>query len=284
MDDLVAGCGAGQSYDVIHDLAFRLPSRVIASMMGMPWDDLDDLKCWNDDGAEFLGNARTTTDPVGLSRRAGAAFSAMRAYFEELVARHRAEPGDDLICALIAIEAEGERLTHEEFLSTCTLLFAAGHETTTNLIGSGLLALLRHPDQLAVWRNDPSVAPFAVEELLRYDSPIQFLYRVTEEQVEVEGTTIEAGEIVTLLLGSGNRDAAVFPDPDRLNLERRPRHYLSFGTGPHACLGAFLARLEGEIALTTLIGRFPGLTLVDEPLSWHSNPIFRGLEYLPVTL
>jgi cytochrome P450 len=283
-DDLLAGHQAGDRFDVIHDLAYRLPARVIASLMGMPWDNLDDLKRWNDDGAEFLGNALTTTDPIGLSRRAGQGFAGMRAYFDELVQRHRAEPGDDLICALIAIEAQGERLTHEELLSTCVLLFAAGHETTTNLIGNGLLALLRNPDQLALWRDDPSIASVVVEELLRFDSPIQYLHRVTLERVEVEGQTIEPDELVTLLLGSGNHDAAAFPDPDRLDLRRRPRHYLSFGTGPHSCLGAFLARLEGEIALSALIGRFPGLTLLNEPLTWHPNPIFRGLESLPVTL
>jgi cytochrome P450 len=283
-NDLLAGRAAGDRFDVIHDLAFRLPARVIASMMGMPWDDLDDLKHWNDAGAEFLGNALTTDDPIGLSRGAGQAFAAMRTYFGALVEQHRAAPGDDLICALLAIEEQGDGLTHDELLSTCTLLFAAGHETTTNLIGNGLLALLRHPDQLALWHAEPSLGPVAVEELLRYDSPIQFIHRVALERVEVEGQPIEDGELVTLLLASGNRDAAVFPDPDRLDLRRRPRHYLSFGTGPHACLGAFLARLEGEIALTTLIGQFPGMTLEDEPLTWHPNPIFRGLERLPVIL
>jgi cytochrome P450 len=283
-NDLLAGRQAGDRFDVIQDLAFRLPARAIASMMGMPWEDLDDLKRWNDDGAEFLGNALTTDDPIGLSRRAGEAFSAMHAYFAGLVEQHQAAPGDDLICALIAIEEQGDGLTRDELLSTCTLLFAAGHETTTNLIGNGLLALLRNPDQFTLWREEPALGPVAVEELLRFDSPIQFTHRVALGRVEVEGQTIEEGDLVTLLLASGNRDAAVYPDPDRLDLRRRPRQYLSFGTGPHACLGAFLARLEGEIALTTLIERFPGMTLLDEPLAWHPNPIFRGLEHLPVTL
>jgi cytochrome P450 len=281
---LLAGHQAGETFDVIGDLAYPLPARVIASMMGVPWDDVDDLKRWNDDGAAFLGNARTTPDPIGLARQTGTSHTAIMAYFEGLVARHRAEPGDDLICTLIAIEELGERLTEEELLSTCALLFAAGHETTTNLIGNGLLALLRHGEQLSAWRDDPAVAPIAVEELLRFDSPIQFLYRVALDDVEVGGETIAPGDVVTLLLGSANRDPEAYADPDRLDLRRRPRHYLSFGTGPHACLGAFLARLEGEIALTSLIGRFPALTFVDEPLTWNPNPIFRGLERLPVIL
>jgi cytochrome P450 len=283
-DDLLAGHQAGEPFDVIADLAYPLPSRVIAVMLGVPWDRLDDLKHWNDDAAAFLGNARTTADPDGLAHRTATSHDAIMGYLREVVAQHRAAPGDDLICALIAIEEQGERLSEDELLSTCGLLFAAGHETTTNLIGNGLLALLRHPDQLALWREEPTIGPIAVEELLRYDSPIQFLYRVALEPVEIEGETAAAGDLLTLLLASANRDAAAFPDPDRLDLRRRPRHYLSFGTGAHACLGAFLARLEGEIALTRLITRFPGLALRDEPLVWTPNPIFRGLASLPVTL
>ena len=284
-DGLLAGHEAGEPFDVIRDLAYPLPSRVIAEMLGVPWDDLNDLKRWNDAGAAFLGSARTTTDPVGLAHRTAESHVAIMAYFERLVAQHRASPGDDLICDLIAIEEQGERLTEEELLSTCGLLLAAGHETTTNLIGNGLLAMLRHPEQLDLWSQEPAVAPYAVEELLRFDSPIQFLYRVAVAEVQVDGETIQPGDLVTLLLGSANHDAAVFPDPDRLDLRRRPRGYLSFGTGPHVCLGAFLARLEGEIVLSRLIGRFPGLTLRDdEPLTWSTNPIFRGLERLPVML
>jgi cytochrome P450 len=281
---LLDGWRVGEPVDVIADLAFPLPARVIATMLGVPWDDLDRLRAWNDDGTAFLGNARTTTDPVGLAERTGASTAALLDYFAGLAARHRAEPGDDLICDLIAIEEQGERLTEDELLSTCGLLFAAGHETTTNAIGNGLLALLRHPDQWALLREQPDLWPVAVEELIRFDSPVQLLYRVALERVDVGELTIAAGDFVTLLLGSANRDAAAFPDPDRLDLRRRPRHYLSFGTGPHACLGAFLARLETEVALSALLARFPGLALVDEPLAWHPNPIFRGVERLRVIL
>jgi cytochrome P450 len=283
-DSLLSVQQAGERFDAIADLAYPLPTRVIATMLGMGWDDLEQLRAWNDAGVEFLGNARTTLDPVGLSKRAGGSYAAAMEYFAKVVAHHRAHPADDLICAMIAVEEQGDSLTEQELLSTCSLLFAAGHETTTNLIGNGLLALLRHPDQLALLRDEPELAAVAVEELLRFDSPIQFLYRVSMEEIRVGETTIEPFNLVTLLLGSANRDPLAFPDPDRLDLRRRPRGYMSFGTGPHTCLGAFLARLEGEIALSKLVTRFPGLTLADEPLTWHPNPIFRGVESLPVRL
>ena len=281
---LLDGRQDGDEMDVIADLAFPLPARVIATMLGVPWNDLDQLRRWNDDGTDFLGNARTAPDPVELACRTGASTAAMLAYVGRLVEQHRADPGDDLICDLITIEEQGERLTAEELVSTCGLLFAAGHETTTNAIGNGLLALLRHPDQLAALHGEPTLIPAAVEELIRFDSPVQLLYRVALEEVHLVGLMIEEGDFVTLLLGSANRDAAAFSDPDRLDVRRRPRHYLSFGTGSHACLGAFLARPETEVALSALLARFPGLTLVDEPLTWHTNPIFRGVEHLPVML
>ena len=154
-------------------------------------------------------------------------------------------------------------------------------ETALRTAQTTLEKLIENGNVIPVINENDSVA---VEELLRYDSPIQFLYRVTEEPVQVGDTTVEPFQLVTLLLGSANRDPLVFPDPDRLDLRRRPRHYLSFGTGPHACLGSFLARLEGEIALSALATRFPDMTLLDEPLTWHHNPIFRGVEHLPVTL
>ncbi len=284
VDDLLDGCHVGNQFDVIGNLAFPLPTRVIATMLGVPWDGVDQLKRWNDDAVEFLGNARTTSDPLGLAQRTGASSTASRAYFLDLVAQHRAAPADDLICALIAIEEQGERLNEEELLSTCSLLFAAGHETTTNLIGNGLLALFRNPEQLRLLIQVPDLGPAAVEELLRFDSPVQFTYRVAIEDVDVGGETVRAGDLVTLLLGSANRDPLAFPDPDRLNLRRRSRNYLSFGTGAHTCLGAFLARLETEIALRSLLARFPDLTPVDAPLHWHPNPIFHGVESLPVIL
>lgn len=282
--ELLAEARSGDRLDVIADLGFPLAARVIASLLGVPWSDLHLLKAWNDDGAELLGTARTAPDPVGLARRVGASYRAMRAYLERLVAEHRRSPGDDLICALIAVEDGGERLSEEELYSTCGLLFAAGHETTTNAIGNGLLALLRHPEQRALLRDEPTLWHVAVDELARDDSPAQFLWRAVVADVEVGGVTLRAGELAMLVLASGNRDPEAFPDPDRLDLRRQPRQYLTFGIGLHACLGAFLARLETEVALSTLLGRFPELRLIDEPLRWRPNPIFRGLERLPIVL
>ena len=281
---LLVECGRGDSFDVIGGLAFPLPARVIASMLGVPWEDLGQLKRWTDDGADFLGNARTTLTPVDLAARTGASYTALMEYFRQQVARHRAEPGDDLICDMLAIEDGGQRLTEAELLSTCGLLFSAGHETTTNLIGNGLLALLRHPDQLQALRDEPALIPAAINELTRYDCPVQFIYRVSLEPVELGATTIPAGQLLTLLLGAANRDPQAFPDPDRLDVRRAPRHHVSFGTGAHACLGGFLARLEAAIALEQLLALAPGLRLSDEPLAWHPNPIFRGLERLLVIL
>jgi cytochrome P450 len=284
-DGLLDAAEPGAPFDVIGDFAFPLPSRVIADLLGVPWEDVDRLKAWNDDGVDFLGNARTSTDPDGLAHRVGTSYVEQRAYFEDLIARHRAAPADDLICSMIAVRDSGDSLTEDELLSTCALLFAAGHETTTNLIGNAVLALLRNPDQLCLLADEPDLASAAVEEFIRYDSPVQFIYRVAMAEVPLRGQTIAPGSVLMLLLGSGNRDPEVFPDPDRLDLRRRPRHYLSFGTGAHTCLGSFLARLEAEIALTTLLRRFPSPTLVDDgPLRWHANPIFHGVQRLPVVL
>ncbi|MGE3909911.1 MAG: cytochrome P450, partial [Chloroflexota bacterium] len=253
-------------------------------MLGVPWEDLPQLKQWTDDGVDFLGNALTTTTPLELAARTGKSSTALKNYFRDQAARHRADPGDDLICAMLAVEADGERLTEDELLSTCGLLLSAGHETTTNLIGNGLLALLRNPDQLRRLREEPALLPAAVDELCRYDSPVQFYFRVCMADTAIGDVTIPAGSLVTVLVGAANRDDAVFSEPDRLDLERRPRNYLSFGTGAHACLGGFLARLEAEVAFGQLLELASGLSLADEPLTWHPNPIFHGVERLPVVL
>jgi len=283
-DELLDQARPGERFDVIRQFAFPLPARVIADMLGIPHEDLDQLKRWTDDGIDFVGNGRSAPDPVELSARVGASYAEMMAYLGDLAARHRANPGDDLICAMIDAEEHGDRLTEDELLSTCGTLFAAGHETTTNLIGNGLVALLQQPDQLRSLRDDPTITSPAIEELLRYDSPAQLVWRFAGEDIPVGDQTITGETVVLLLLGSGNRDPEAFPDPDRLDLTRHPRPYLSFGTGPHACLGSFLARLEGEIALPALLRRFPDLALTDEPLRYRANPVFRGLEHLQVTL
>jgi pimeloyl-[acyl-carrier protein] synthase len=200
------------------------------------------------------------------------------------VTRWRKEPGDNLISGLVAVEERGDTLTTDEFLATCVILLVGGHETTTNLIGNGLLALLRHPDLLERLRLEPALIGPAIEELLRYDSPAQMTTRLAKEDLTLGGERIGAGQLVKLWLGAGNRDPARFPEPDRLDFDRSGNRHLSFGHGIHFCVGAALARLEGQVALGTLVARFPGLGLTGEPLKYHGTQVFRALKRLPVVL
>jgi cytochrome P450 len=202
-------------------------------------------------------------------------------YFEELIARRRAEPRDDLVSALIAAEDRGDLLTHGELLAMLLLLLVGGHETTANLIGNGLLALLRHPDQLEMLRRDEGLDRSAVEELLRYDSPVQYSGRVAKADVELSGETVRAGQTVRAILGSANRDPEMFEEPESLDITRDPNPQIAFGAGVHFCLGAQLARLEGRIAIGTLVRRLPALRLAGES-RWRPAPVLRGLETLPV--
>jgi cytochrome P450 len=220
--------------------------------------------------------------PADVLERRRQAILAFNDYFRGLIAERRARPREDLLSALISAEDEGHRLTEDELLSTCTLLLVAGHETTVNLIGNGTLALLRHPDEVARWRDDPSLERSAVEELLRYDPPVTMTARIAMEDIGVGGITVEAGGQVILLLGAANRDPAQFLDPDRLDLARPDNHHLAFGHGIHFCLGAPLARVEGQIALTAIMQRFPDLELAADEPEYKENVVLRGLETLPL--
>jgi cytochrome P450 len=200
------------------------------------------------------------------------------------VARRRREPRDDLTQALIAASDADGALSAAEVVANCALLLVAGHETTTNLIGNGLLALLRHPDQLAQLREHPELMNSAVEELLRYDSSVQATARVAKEDVELGGRRITAGQTVILYLGAANRDPTQFPQPDRLDIRRTENRHLAFAHGPHFCLGAALARLEGQIAFASLVRRWSHLTLAAEPVEWRDNFLLRGLVSLPILL
>ena len=200
-----------------------------------------------------------------------------------LIAKRRAEPADDLISALVAVEAEGDgRLTEPELIANAMALLTAGHETTTNLVGNGVLALLRHPDQLQLLRDDPALIPTAVEELLRFDGGVLNAPRAAAEDMVIGDKNVAAGERVMLVLGAANRDPAKFPDADRLDVTRQPNEHLAFGVDSHFCLGAHLARMEAQVILASLIDRFPGLRLSSETIDWHSNPAYRGLKALHV--
>jgi cytochrome P450 len=268
--------------DVIGDLAFPLPFTVISEMLGMPTGRREELREWSHAVVKTLDPITTPEETA----EAIAAADAMTEYVREVIAAKRRTPTDDLLSALIRAEDEGTVLDEQELLDQVILLYIAGHETTVNLIGNGTLALLRHPDQLARLREDPDVEQNAVEELLRYDSPVQFSRRIALRDLEVGGETIEAGSFVMTGLGAANHDPDHWgPTADELDLGRPgAAAHVSFGSGIHHCLGAALARVEGRAALAALARRFPDLALADEDPPWNGRIVLRGLDALPVTL
>jgi cytochrome P450 len=283
VDEALSAAKARGRMDVMADLAFPLPATVIAEMLGVPPEDRVRFKQWSDDSSAAVGNVPSNLSPEVL-RKSVAAMEALNGYFRTIIAQRRARPRNDLISALVKAHEEGDRLSDEELLANCRLLLNAGHETTTNLIGNGTLALLNHPDQLKRLRDDPTLMPSAVEELLRYDSPVQFTNRILKANMEIGGKVLRAGQIVLLVLGAANRDPEEFPDPDRLDVGRQDNKHIAFGLGPHFCLGAPLARLEGRIVFEALIHGAPGIHLDGPPPRHRQNFNLRGLESLPVTL
>ena len=267
--------------DLIADFALRLPVTVICDMLGIPEEDHEMIFSGARGGGRLL-------DPVPLSRaeidQANNDNLATAAYFHSLFDLRRRQPGDDLTTQLVQAEEEGHKLSNEELTANVILLFGAGHETTVNLIGNGLLALHRNPDQLRLLKDSPTRIPNAIEELLRYDSSVQVTGRTALEDVSVGGVDVAKGESVLCLLGAANRDPAVYPDPDRLDITRPNIRPMSFGGGIHFCLGAQLARIEGEIAIATLLRRLPNLQLDDaEHPDWRQTFVLRGLNRLPAS-
>jgi cytochrome P450 len=266
--------------DVIEDLAYPLPVQIICEMLGVPPEDHLKFREWSRDVARSLDPDFALT-PEELKRREERS-DAFGEFFEDLIEKRRQDRRDDLISALISVEEEGDRLSHEELISTCVLLLIAGHETTVNLIGNGTLALLRNRDQLELLRQDPSLAKTATEEVLRYDPPVQMTSRNALEDIQIGDRTLRAGQQAILLLGAANRDPEQFVNPERLDITREENRHVAFGMGIHFCLGAPLARIEGQIALTELLQRLPNLELtVDQP-PYKPNMVLRGLEALPV--
>ncbi len=277
VDELLDAFGAGE-VDVMDALAFPLPVTVIGEMLGVPAEDRPGLRPLVGAVTAVLELAVT---PAALAE-ATAADIRLEEYFAALVAERRAHPRDDLLTRLIEAEDKGDQLSEHELISTSILLFAAGFETTTNLIGNGLLALLRHPDQLARLRADRSLVRSAVEELLRYDSPVQIAVRTAYEDLSIGGHQIKAGSAVVALLGAANRDPARFGDPERLDVARDEGAPMSFGGGIHFCLGAALARLEGQIVLDRLLDRFATMELVGARPTHRDSLTLRGLVDLRV--
>ncbi|MGZ4690132.1 MAG: cytochrome P450 [Acidimicrobiia bacterium] len=279
-DQLLDGFERGAVVDVMPELALKLPIAVISEMLGVPesyWAELQPL-------------VRTATVSLEINVTLGqleAANEATRQIadrFEGLIAERREHPTDDLLSQLIHVEEEGDQLSHAELISTVILLFGAGFETTTNLIGNGLLALLDHPDQLQRLRDDRTLLGSAVEELLRWDSPVQIDGRAAFEDLDMHGIPVQAGEQVVTLLGSANRDPRVFDDPDRFDVGRGAAHLMSFGAGIHFCLGAALARAEGQVLFDRLLDRFALIEPAwgDERPRYRESIVLRGLESLPV--
>ena len=267
--DAVADAGG---CELVEALAFPLPVTVISEMLGVPAADHPQLRKWTAAAVKALD----PSDDMMALFPAAEAVRAMQGYFDELVRERRKSPADDLLSALIAAEDEGDRLTHDELLDTTILLFGAGHETTVNLISGGVLNLLRHPDELARLRADPSMIVPAVEELLRYGPPVQLSVRVATTDVELGGRVIPKGTQLVPLIAAANRDPAVFDEPEKLDLGRPDNRHIAFGGGIHLCLGAPLARLEGQEAIGRLVARFPQLALAEDEVEWKPTSSIRG--------
>ncbi|AEA25958.1 cytochrome P450 family protein [Pseudonocardia dioxanivorans] len=264
----------GPEVDLLDEFAFPLPMTVICELLGVPQDRRDEFRTWSN-----------TLLSAGEPEERSAAAQAMAQFLAELVAQKTAQPGEDMLSAIVAASEDGDRLSHIEVISMAFLLLVAGHETTVNLIGNGMLALLRRPDQLAALRADPSLVPNAVEEFLRFDGPVNLAtMRHTSAPVEIGGVTIPEGELVLVSLIGANRDPGRFERPDELDVTRDTSGHVAFGYGIHHCLGAPLARLEGEIAFRTLLDRFPDIELAAEPasLAWRESSLIHGLHRLPV--
>jgi cytochrome P450 len=268
--------------DLIGDFAFRLPVTIICDMLGIPDEHREVFHKGSSDGVRILDPVPMTQDEI---KQGNARNLMAQAYFQQLFELRRRNPGEDLTTHLVQAEENGNKLTNEELTANIMLLFVAGHETTVNLIGNSLLALHRNPDQLTLLKANPQLITGAIEEFLRYDSSVQMSGRVALEDVELAGKTIPKGESVLCLLGSANRDPAVYPDaPDRLDITRPNVRPLSFGGGIHFCLGAQLARIEAEIAISTLLRRLPDLQIDDvENPDWRPTFVLRGLKRLPAS-
>jgi cytochrome P450 len=281
VDEILDAVESRGSSDIVAELAFPLPFDVISEMLGMPEADKDLI-------AEWSSALVKTIDPIITDDEIRAAIDAgkmMDAHIDQVIEWKRANPADDLLTALIEAEEDGDRLSSVELRDQVSLLFIAGHETTVNLIGTGIYELLRNPDQLAVWRDDPSLDVNAVDELLRYISPVQFSRRITMDEVTFGGKTIDKGSAVLAGLASSNRDAAKWgPTADQMDVRREGAgQHLSFGSGAHHCLGASLARMEAQVAIGSFIRRFPNARVVGEP-GWNGRINLRGLERLDIAV
>jgi len=265
--------------DLVRDIAYPLPARVMAEMFGVQEASHERFIRWTSAVTMFLGNPNRT---VEQTQRAQEAVLALKEFFRGAVAERRRQRGSDLISLLLDIEEDGEVLTEEELYAQCVMLLGAGHDTTRNLIANGMYTLLRHPEQMAELRNNPELIRSAVEELLRYESPVQFAGRAAKEEMEIHGVRVRQGQLVVFMLAAANRDPQQFRDPDHLDLKRSPNPHLAFGAGEHFCIGNQLARLEGQVAILKMVQQFPRMRLATQSPEWAPNFGFRSLKELPV--
>jgi cytochrome P450 len=268
VDDLLAKASGKGRFDLVRDVAYVLPVFVIGEMLGVPTDDLDQIFAWNNDivGLQAPGGASEAH-----ARRAASAITELESFFGDVVDAHRRDPKPDLISSLIDAQDSGDKLTRDELIGTCVTLLLAGHDTTKNLISNGSLLLLTHPDSLARFRHVPAMRSTAIEEMLRYESPIQRGWRRVAIDTEMRGQRLEKGDLVYFMFGAANRDPDMFREPDLFDVERAENRHLAFGYGIHFCIGAPLARLEGSIALATLFDRLPNVHLVDTTVEWQPS-------------
>jgi len=309
VDELLDAAQSKGGMDVIRDFAYPLPVMVIAELLGLPSADRARFKKWSDDLFAILGTMSKTSD---LMQRAAKSLEEMTEYVMTLSRERHENPQDDLLSALLSVVDDDGQLTvphplpypasphstgqlireteavtplmQDELVANINILLSTGHETTTHLIGNGLLALLQHPDQLQKLNDDPALMSFAIEEMLRYDNPVQITYRSAVEDAEMEGRLIRKGDLVNTIIGSANRDPERFTKPDVFDITRNEGRHLSFGLGIHYCIGAPLVKLEAELAFETILRRFPEMEIAAENLEWQEHPIFRGLKSLPVVL
>jgi cytochrome P450 len=279
-DELLDALPDPGSLDVVNDLAIPLPTIVIAEVLGVPPSDRARFKSWSTDVANSLGGP---FQPPEVLERARVSSIEIADYFRDQIAQRRRSPREDLLSALCAAEEQGDLLSENELIATCILLLVAGNETTTNLIGNGMLALLRNPEQRRRLQADPSLIESAVDEMLRYEGSVQMTSRVVDHDLEFRGQRFEEGQVVLLLLAAANRDPEQFPEPDRFDVARKPNRHLAFGQGIHYCLGAPLAVAEAQIAFQTLLRRLPEPEAAFEAPEWGASFILRGLKSLPVT-
>jgi cytochrome P450 len=279
IDSLVSGFPSEGIIDLVREFAFPLPATVVCSILGVPAEDIHRVREWTHGINSIIAGNLPLRE---AAERMQAALVELQAYYRDMIARRRSSPGDDLMSLLVQAELEGDRLTEAELLSTAENLLAAGHETTTSLIGNAMWTLLNRPEELRKLREEPDLIPAAIEEVLRFESPLQRQTRVVKTETEFAGKLMKPGQLVFVMIGAANRDPEIFPDPDQFDIDRSGAKHIAFGIGIHFCIGAPLARMESHLALGTLLKRYPGIQVHADKIEWVPSAALRAPAKLPV--